>query len=81
METQTETQTQSTLTADQDRRQVWAHNEWMRRYIEEPEKFEAEFRTVASFVEAESKGLEPDYGELCHAYMVKLMAEAPDSKG
>jgi len=78
METATEQQiTPSPFTADQDRRAIWANNEWMRRYIEEPESFKAEFRSVVQFLEEESKGEEPSYGASCHAYMIKLMAEAP----
>ena len=68
-----------TLCEDMDRKHVWAFNEWMRRYIEEPERYQAEFRTVVAFKKAEDEGREPDYGERCHAYMIHLMAEAPDA--
>ena len=48
-----------------------AFNEWMRRYTEEPEKFEAEFRTVNRFLE-ESKGGEPTYGERATALLESI---------
>jgi hypothetical protein len=51
-----------------------AFNEWMRRYIEEPEKFEAEFRTVSTFLSEQSAGKTPTYGEICAAYLAELMA-------
>ena len=86
METEAATQAKSSLfpegvnlSADIDRRHVWALNEWMRRYIEEPERFEAEIRTVDAFRKAEAEGREPDYGENSHQYLIKLMAEAPDA--
>lgn len=54
---------------------VRSSNEWMRRYIEEPERFQAEFRSVQAFLAAEAEGREPDYGEACTAYQLQLMAE------
>lgn len=54
---------------------VKTQNEWMRRYIEEPEKFEREFRTILEFSTQEASGKEPDYGERCTAYMFQLMDE------
>lgn len=54
---------------------VRSNNEWMRRYIEEPERFMAEFRSVQAFLAAEAEGREPDYGEACVAYQEQLMAE------
>lgn len=55
-------------------------NEWMRRYIEEPEKFAAEFQTVTAFLAAETEGREPDYGECCAAYQFKLLDEMSAAK-
>lgn len=56
-----------------------AFNEWMRRYIEEPERFEREFRAVENFKREESEGAEPSYGEACAAYMAQLAGEiAPE---
>lgn len=53
-----------------------AFNEWMRRYIEEPERFEAEFRSVQAFQAAELREQEPDYGTACTAYLIELMSAA-----
>jgi hypothetical protein len=50
-----------------------AFNEWMRRFIEDPGQFEAEFRTVATFQAARAKGELPTYGETCVAYL-RLLA-------
>lgn len=38
-------------------------NEWMRRYIEEPARFDAEFQTVNQFLADEADGPKPIYGE------------------
>ena len=46
-----------------------AFNEWMRRYIEEPEKFKVEFQTVIEFQRAKANGEEPTYGDNCTAYL------------
>ena len=54
---------------------VKAFNEWMRRYIEEPGKFKAEFQAVMGFVRAEANGEEPTYGDNCTAYLHKLGEE------
>ena len=54
---------------------VKAFNEWMRRYIEEPDRFEREFQSVNEFLADESDGKEPSYGEACSAYMLKLNEE------
>lgn len=50
-------------------------NEWMRRYIEEPEKFEREFQTVTRFLSDTVIGKVPDYGDECRAYMFHLLDE------
>jgi hypothetical protein len=52
-----------------------AFNEWMRRYIEEPERFAREWQTVEEFKADESAGIEPDYGATCEAYLRGLMGE------
>lgn len=54
-----------------------AFNEWMRRYIEDPARFEAEFNTVNQFLKDEADGREPSYGETSTAYMVQLASEMP----
>ena len=50
-------------------------NEWLRRYIEEPEKFAREFEYVRDFLGDVAAGREPDYGEVCTAYQFQLLAE------
>lgn len=50
-------------------------NEWMRRYIEEPERYEREWETVTRFLKEEKKGKEPSYGENCNAYLKELRDE------
>jgi hypothetical protein len=52
-----------------------AFNEWMRRYIEAPEQFEAEFRAINAFLADADEGREPTYGETCAAYLWQLIAE------
>ncbi len=56
-------------------------NEWMRRFIEEPEKFDREFQSVTDFLKSEASGEEPSYGARCTAYQFKLLDEmsAPDA--
>ena len=52
-------------------------NEWMRRFIEEPDRFAREFETVNQFVADEQDGREPTYGESSAAYMAQLATECP----
>ena len=54
---------------------VQAFNEWMRRYIEEPGEFKAEFQDVIEFQRANANGEEPTYGDNCTAYLHKLDKE------
>ena len=56
-------------------RMVKSLNEWMRRYIEEPERFEAEFRTVIEYLKEVSNGETPSYGENGVSYMEKIDIE------
>lgn len=51
-----------------------AFNEWMRLYTDEPEKYEAQFRTCATFLAETKAGTVPTYGEECAAYLAKLEA-------
>lgn len=48
-----------------------AFTEWMRRYIEDPAAFEAEFNVVAAYRD----GGEISYGDAQAEYFEKLMAE------
>ncbi|WP_375414651.1 hypothetical protein [uncultured Bradyrhizobium sp.] len=50
-------------------------NEWMRRYIEEPEKYTREFQRVRDFLADEAAGREPSYGESCTAYQFEIFDE------
>lgn len=50
-------------------------NEWMRRYIDEPERFEAEVTTLKEFLSDEAAGKEPSYGECCGPYMFQIAEE------
>lgn len=52
-----------------------AFNEWMRRYIKEPERYEAEFNEVIRFKREGRRGREPSYGEGCEAYLAQIKRE------
>lgn len=54
---------------------VYAFNEWMRRYTEEPAAFEAQFQSVVRFLRERDAGQEPTYGVAADAYMEQLVAE------
>lgn len=56
---------------------VKCFNEWMRRFIQEPDRFAREFSTVNEFLKEEAAGREPSYGETCAAYMQQLVLEVP----
>jgi hypothetical protein len=49
---------------------IWAFNEWMRRYIQEPDQFSREFEEVVAFLDDEE-----GYGTRCNAYLEALIAE------
>ena len=51
-----------------------AFNEWMRRYTDEPGRFEAEFKTCGEFLSQAAAGEEPTYGQTCAAYLASIMA-------
>jgi hypothetical protein len=57
-----------------DEQMAKALNEWMRRYIDEPDRFIAEFKTVMDFLQQEASGQEPSYGDHCVAYMHEISA-------
>jgi len=50
-------------------------NEWMRRYIEEPDKFSREFEAINLFLSEDGRGVKPSYGDTCAEYMIKLNYE------
>jgi hypothetical protein len=52
-----------------------AMNEWERRYIEEPERFEHEITTLKEFNKAEKAGQEPNYGKSCADYLEYLVKQ------
>jgi hypothetical protein len=54
---------------------IRTNNEWMRRFIEEPEQFQAQFRSVTEFLTDITLGREPSYGERCTAYQFQLLDE------
>lgn len=60
---------------------VAASNEWMRRFIEEPERFEREWQTVEGFKAEEASGAIPSYGERCEAYLELLIRQARQAEG
>jgi hypothetical protein len=47
-------------------------NEWMRRYIADPEQFGREFQSVQDFLAEQRQGKVPTYGESCAAYLEQL---------
>ena len=51
-----------------------AFNEWMRRYIKEPERFKREWQAVGDCLASVGAGKAPSYGERCSALMEKLEA-------
>jgi hypothetical protein len=52
-----------------------AFNEWMRRFVENPEQFEHQWQAVSDFLAERSGGKEPTYGERAAAYLVAVAAE------
>jgi len=53
-----------------------ACDEWMRRYIEEPERFGREWQTVKQHLDEAASGKEHTYGKRCARYLVQLVAES-----
>lgn len=64
-----------------DAQMVTCFNEWMRRVVEEPLRFEREFARVGAALAAQGKGREPTYGETSAAYMMQLAAECSTERG
>lgn len=54
---------------------VAVFNEWMRRFVEDPNAYEHEFQVVSQFVADNLAGRTPTYGEKCVAYMDKLRTQ------
>jgi hypothetical protein len=53
-----------------------AFDEWMRRYIDEPERFQREFQAVQDFISSGSGRSGPStYGENCAHYLGQILAE------
>jgi hypothetical protein len=52
-------------------------NEWMRLYIDEPEKFQSSWTSMKEFLLQEDQDLEPTYGTECAAFVFKI-AESLD---
>jgi hypothetical protein len=51
-----------------------AFDEWMRRYIEEPERFAREFEAVQYFTQQGGRhGRSTSYGRECAAYLQQLI--------
>lgn len=50
-----------------------AFNEWMREYIDEPEKFEPQARTILDFIGSDIHGETPDYGTVCALTLLRYM--------
>ncbi len=57
-----------------------ALNEWMRRFIDEPNRFEQEFVSVNRFLKEIADGAEPSYGEVGAKYLndISMGMQKPD---
>jgi hypothetical protein len=58
-----------------------AFNEWMRRYTEEPERFEREYQSVGAYLEEIARGEEPTYGDACAGYLTQIVTELEGAVG
>jgi hypothetical protein len=52
-------------------------NEWKRRSILEPERFQEEQEAIRAFLDERFAGKEPSYGAACAVYLVQLDSEVP----
>ncbi len=50
-----------------------AFNEWMDRYINDPQKFSLQWQDVNKHLMEKNSGKEPTYGESCSAFLAKLL--------
>ena len=55
------------------RTEAQAFNEWMRRYIDEPDRFKREWQQVEEFKREHADGVVPSYGDRCAEYLQRLM--------
>ena len=62
-------------TIERDPLMPTAFNEWMRRYIKEPERFRREWQTVGEYIRQAGEGKTPSYGERCTAYLNSIIEE------
>ncbi len=52
-----------------------AFNEWQRRYIDEPEKFQREWEAIRDFLDAEEHGEIPSYGTVSAEYLLSIIRD------
>jgi hypothetical protein len=50
-----------------------AFNEWMRQYVEHPEEFEREWKTVGMFLAETFEDKQPTYGDKCAEMLIRLI--------
>ena len=58
-----------------DQNLIRGFNEWLRRYEDEPERFEHEVKTLKQFRADEAVGDEPEYGRDCVPYLHKILCD------
>jgi hypothetical protein len=54
---------------------VYGLNEWMRRFTEEPGKFEREWETVSRFLSELASGVQPSYGQVGAKYLQRILED------
>ena len=54
---------------------IWAMNEWMERFTQNPEEFEHHWKTVLQFLQQQENDEEPSYGRDCVDYIYSLIDE------
>jgi hypothetical protein len=59
---------------------AFALNEWERRYVHEPARFEAEMLTTERFLLEDAGGKLPSYGVVCARYLVGLLVDLTKPK-
>ena len=50
-----------------------AFDEWLRLYVEEPERFKREWQVVLEYVGDRGARLSPRYGRACAAFLLSLL--------